>query len=410
MRTSIQREAASSSKRFTPKRVFAAPVALGGGASPSPHRAGAIAKKLTFPSPGQQRTAALDGSRKRKGSIGAGGTTRVVGSGAFGEARQKKLNTSGGGDETTADVVELARQLQPAAGVFDGTAKRLVFQLSPLGPVEISAGTVDDNDDDIDERKPSRKRSASPSRDALVAEVAALSRDLECEFSPSMLAEKLVISSAKKPAVAPSQFAVKRLFNALSSTPPPRRQLAGGAMRVNVSASSNASASSTSMHLSSSDLDVSANQSTGAAVGFAATAVTPVVAADEPPPPPAKAQPSGSKRARAVSGAPAAAAGTSILSKMAPVSKARSGGATSRLAGGAARGGGDAFRRVPAQQAVSKPAVAGAAPRTKVTIGATDILAFEKRTGRLWHHLTKEEKAHEMQVLKESKENALANQ
>jgi hypothetical protein len=186
LRTSIQRlqqrQSDSSKKRYTPKRIFN-PSDPPARASPSPVRGGAslVAKKLTFPSP----TPALHGSgRKRKTSSG---TVLVVGSGPFSEARQKKLNMSSSSEETTTDVVELARKesvgrLGRAACDENNpnSAKRLLFQLSPTGPTLISMHVA---------------------KKATLAEPAPVD---EIDESPSSLVEKLTISSAGRKRVAPS--------------------------------------------------------------------------------------------------------------------------------------------------------------------------------------------------------------
>ncbi len=141
LRTERAQAAASSKVRFTPKR---GPVLAGPAVAPSPARAAVVApgpsplrnvaKKLTFPSPAPAPAVVAEGSRKRRPES----AVRVVGSGPFSEARQKKAARSLVLDDTDSlsqpDMVTAAsmlphQQQQP----FDAAARRLLFQLSPSG-------------------------------------------------------------------------------------------------------------------------------------------------------------------------------------------------------------------------------------------------------------------------------------
>ena len=148
MRSERAQAAASSKLRFTPKRVFgfsAAAAAPAPPPPPSPARVSPVrnvAKKLTFPSPAP--APAAEESRKRRPES----AVRVVGSGPFSEARQKKAARTLVLEDTESsqpDLVSAAamlpqqhqhqhQQQQPAQPVpFDATARRLLFQLSPSG-------------------------------------------------------------------------------------------------------------------------------------------------------------------------------------------------------------------------------------------------------------------------------------
>jgi hypothetical protein len=197
MRSERTQAAASSKLRFTPKRVFgaAAPVAAVAAPPPSPVRPSPVrqvAKKLTFPSPAP----AGEMSRKR----GAESAVRVVGSGPFSEARQKRAaralvledTESSQPDLVTAAAVTVAPARAPEP--FDASARRLLFQLSPSGHTLVTVP----------------RRAASP---------AAPQPDIFAEL------ERLTISSGGKE--APSR---KRT---LVATPPRAlRAAAGGPARV----------------------------------------------------------------------------------------------------------------------------------------------------------------------------------
>jgi hypothetical protein len=212
---SEQRLAAASSKlRFTPKRGLPSaspahvPVVV---PSTSPKRQ--IAKKLTFPSPAansskfnlnvssHQNSNAdnminnceqIGGSRKRRPE-----SVRMVGSGPFSEARQKKTVKSMLLEETESGsqndlISEAAAVTAPeVAPAFDAAARRLLFQLSPTGHTLVSA-TVPKH---------------TPEKNDIFAEL-----------------EKLTISSNSKE--APTK---KRT---LASTPPRSVRLAGPPARV----------------------------------------------------------------------------------------------------------------------------------------------------------------------------------
>ena len=90
-----------------------------------------IAKKLTFPSPAREECyeQQQSNSRKRKPV----NSVRTVGSGPFSEAKSKKKQYMDDTESTSLDLVEFAnaKNDKPAPGAFDGSARRLLFQLTP---------------------------------------------------------------------------------------------------------------------------------------------------------------------------------------------------------------------------------------------------------------------------------------
>ena len=158
-----------------------------------------IAKKLTFPSP------AVGGrKRERTSGMGSGGSVRMVGSGPFSEARQRKTLRSTAfedSENTQPDLVQKAATVTASPeddSHASAAARRLLFQLSPSGPTLVSLAVS---------KSSKLLKKASPTQDVF-AEL-----------------EKLSISSASK------NKSISRKRSAM--TPTRTSRLGGAALRVN---------------------------------------------------------------------------------------------------------------------------------------------------------------------------------
>lgn len=371
----MQKQAAigSAKKRFTPKRAVAQPVVISG-PSPSPQRP--IVKKLHFPSPVVAPVVVVaaeaevdeygPAQQNRKRRPESNSMVRTVGSGPFSEARQKRvakalvLDDSETAGSSTQDLVTVATNITQTNNnntSFDPNARRLLFQLSPTGPTLVTSAPQSSTNvlsSSLSAAPVVRKVSLSP-----LAPHMPSTNDLFAEL------EKLTISSGGKKNT--SNGSQKRQLNV---TPQRVLRSGGGPQRVAVSS---------------------------VAAGAAAAA----------PPPPSAApvihdeendvvEAPSQKRGR-VAPSSSTAAGANILSKMAPKSGSGSSrlGAASRAKSGT-KGGSGRTLTVQNHQYVAQPSNSAPAFR----LGVEHIVAWEKRTGKSWHRLTKAEKEEEIESIR----------
>lgn len=362
LRSNLQKQANSNKGvklRYTPKRAllntapisFAAPVspAAGGGTEASPGRRPPIPKKLTFPSPAREPDSAVRNENRKRERRASSGSIRIVGSGPFSEARQRKVVKTLVLDETESNTQpDLVQAATTATGPqpFEAASRRLLFQLSPNGPTLVTAAPSG-----------SSLKKTSPTQE-IFAEL-----------------EKLSISSGGK-----ENASRKRV---LTATPPRTTRIGGKAVRVAPSEpfSGPRNAGPTiNLVIPPNPLVVDANSS-----GMGSDIVQPA-----------------SKRGRSTTtnitssttgGGSNLSAGANVLSRMQP--KAAGSGSAQLRFGAASR------PQVPA------PSIAPSSNRSggQIRLGVEHIVAWEKRTGRSWYKLTKQEKQVEIELLKENLRN-----